>query len=111
MTLFNFTIGNYRSIAGKKILSLEPAVITDFPQNVIQKSNHKWLSSAVIYGANASGKSNLLHAMSIMKQIIVDSFDKRSVNELPYDPFLLSTTTPQEPTFYEIEFLVENIKF
>jgi uncharacterized protein len=111
MILFNFTIGNYRSIAGKKTLSLEPAIITDFPQNVIQKSNYKWLSSTVIYGANASGKSNLLHAMSIMKRIVVESFDKRSVNELPYDPFLLSTTTPQEPTFYEIEFLVENIKY
>ena len=43
--------------------------------------------------------------------IFVENFDKRSVSEIPYDPFLLNTRTSNEPTFYEVVFWVENIKY
>ena len=109
--LFNFTIGNFRSFADRKTLSMEPASISDFSQNVVQKSQYKFLSSAVIYGANASGKSNLLRGMGVMRRIVVESFDKRSVSEIPYDPFLLSTDNSNEPTFYEVIFFTENVKY
>jgi len=109
--LFNFTIGNFRSFADRKTLSMEPASISDFSHNVVQKSQYKFLSSAVVYGANASGKSNLLRGMGVMKRIVVESFDKRSVSEIPYDPFLLNTDTPNEPTFYEVIFFTENVKY
>ena len=46
-----------------------------------------------------------------MKRIVVENFDKRSVSEIPYDPFLLNTRTSNEPTFYEVVFLVEKIKY
>jgi len=90
---------------------MEPASISDFSHNVVQKSQYKFLSSAVVYGANASGKSNLLRGMGVMKRIVVESFDKRSVSEIPYDPFLLNTDTPNEPTFYEVIFFTENVKY
>lgn len=109
--LFNFTIGNFRSFADRKTLSMEPASISDFSHNVVKKSQYKFLSSAVVYGANASGKSNLLRGMGVMKRIVVESFDKRSVSEIPYDPFLLNTDTPNEPTFYEVIFFTENVKY
>lgn len=109
--LFNFTIGNFRSFADRKTLSMEPASISDFSHNVVKKSQYKFLSSAVIYGANASGKSNLLRGMGVMRRIVVESFDKRSVSEIPYDPFLLNTDNPNEPTFYEVVFFTENVKY
>lgn len=109
--LFNFTIGNFRSFADRKTLSMEPAAISEHAQNVVQKSPYKFLSSAVIYGANASGKSNLLRGMGAMRKIVVESFDKRSVSEIPYDPFLLNSDTPNEPTFYEVVFFTENVKY
>ena len=90
---------------------MEPAPISDFSHNVVQKSQYKFLSSAVIYGANASGKSNWLKGMSTMKRIVVENFDKRSVSEIPHDPFLLNTDSPGEPTFYEVVFLAEHIKY
>lgn len=109
--LFNFTIGNFRSFSERKTLSMEPASISDHPQNLIKKAQYSFLSSAVIYGANASGKSNLLRGVNTMKRIVVENFDKRSVSEIPYDPFLLNTRTSNEPTFYEVVFLVEKIKY
>jgi uncharacterized protein len=109
--LLNFTIGNFRSFSNRKTLSMEPAAITDFPQNLVQKSKYKYLSSAVIYGANASGKSNLLRAMGFMKRIVVGNFDRPSVSEIPYDPFLLDTEHPDAPTFYEVVFFTENVKY
>ena len=90
---------------------MEPASISDYQENLIKKAQYRFLSSAVIYGANASGKSNLLRAMNTMKRIVVENFDKRSVSEIPYDPFLLNTRTSNEPTFYEVVFFVENIKY
>jgi uncharacterized protein len=109
--LFNFTIGNFRSFSERKTLSMEPASISDHLQNLIKKAQYSFLSSAVIYGANASGKSNLLKGVSTMKRIVVENFDKRSVSEIPYDPFLLNTRTSNEPTFYEVVFWLENIKY
>lgn len=109
--LFNFTIGNFRSFADRKTLSMEPAPISDFAHNIVQKSPYKFLSSAVIYGANASGKSNLLRGMDTMKRIVVESFDKHSVSEIPYDPFLLNIDNANEPTFYEVIFFTENVKY
>lgn len=109
--LFNFTIGNFRSFSDRKTLSMEPASISDFKENLIEKPSYNFLSSAVIYGANASGKSNLLRGMGAMKRIVVESFDKRSVSEIPYDPFLLNTDGPNEPTFYEVVFFTENVKY
>lgn len=109
--LFNFTIGNFRSFSERSTLSMEPAPISDFPENVVKQEPYRFLSSAVIYGANASGKSNLLRGMNAMKRIVVENFDKRSVSELPYDPFMLNARTSHEPSFYEVVFWVENIKY
>ncbi len=109
--LFSFTIGNYRSFSARKTLSLYPAAIKEFPQNLIRKGGHVVLSSAALYGANSSGKSNLLRGISMMKRIVLESFDQRSVTEIPYDPFLLNTANAQQPTFFEAEFWVGTIKY
>lgn len=109
--LFNFTLGNYRSFHQRKTLSMEPASISDFRQNVIHRDRYNFLSTAVIYGANSSGKSNLLRAMHTMKTIVLETFDRRSTSEIPYDPYLLSTSSETQPTFYEVEFLADNIKY
>ena len=109
--LFNFTIGNFRSFSDKKTLSMELAPITDYPKNIVKKSKYKFLSTAVVYGANSSGKSNLLAGMSVMKSIIMNSSKTNSTSSLPYDPFSLNVNTEKQPTFYEMVFLVENTKY
>ena len=67
--LIEFTVGNYLSLKEKKTLSMEAAAIKDHPGNVIHTGKYKLLRSAVIYGANSSGKSNFIKAMNKMGKL------------------------------------------
>lgn len=69
------------------------------------------VSLGVIYGANASGKSNLLRAINLLRRLVVDGVDPDS--PIPVDRFLLSGTrlSDSEPTFLEIYFIKNNEMF
>ena len=63
------------------------------------------LRSAAIYGANAAGKTNLLRALATMQSIVVDS--NRDPGSIPVTPFLFDPACRQEPSTFEIIFLVD----
>lgn len=109
--LISFTVGNFRSFWEPKTLSLVPASISDYPQNIIKKSNVDLLSSAVLYGANASGKSNFLFSMNSMKLIVEGTYSRQSTSEMPYQPFLLNLKGKEQPTFYEVSFWIDGIRY
>lgn len=110
--LLEFTIGNFLSIKTKKTLSLEATSIKEhLDTNVVKLDRFQLLRGAVIYGANAGGKSNLIKAMSTMRRIVKQSFDASSTDELGITPFLLSTETSDKPSFFEILFLIGNVKY
>lgn len=70
------------------------------------------LKSAAIYGANASGKSNLAAALTFMKWFMVNSSkDTQSTDEIDVEPFRLSAETDKEPSFFEIVFLLDGKKY
>jgi AAA15 family ATPase/GTPase len=73
------------------------------------------LKSAIIYGNNASGKSNLLEAMAFMKQIILNSFRdallENSDRTFPLEKFALNSKSEKESTFFEVLFLHNNKKY
>ena len=73
------------------------------------------LKSAVIYGNNASGKSNLLEAMEFMKQIILNSFRdallENSDRKFPLEKFALNSKTEKESTFFEVSFFNNGTKY
>ena len=61
--------------------------------------------SAVIYGANASGKSNVLKAFAFYKRFITDSFkDSQAGEAIDVENFRLNATTVDEPTSLEATF-------
>jgi len=63
------------------------------------------LRTAGIYGANASGKSNLLLALEALRYIVCSSGDLKDGDTIPcYEPYLLSNTTKDAPIEFEIEF-------
>ncbi len=110
--LLEFTIGNFLSIKTKKTLSLEATSIKEhLDTNVVKLDRFQLLRGAVIYGANAGGKSNLIKAMSTMRRIVKQSFDASSTDELGITPFLLSTETSNKPSFFEILFLIGTIRY
>ncbi len=69
--IIEFTVGNFLSFKKNKTLSLEATGITEYKESTFEAGGYKLLKSAVLYGANSSGKSNLIKAMSIMKRIII----------------------------------------
>lgn len=110
--LLEFTVGNFLSFKDKKIFSLEATNITENKQNVtIVNSDIKLLSSAVIYGANSSGKSNFVKAIKFMHSIIENSSKLNTTDELNAKPFLLSTESEKEPSFFEILFIHKKRRF
>jgi len=110
--LLEFSVGNFLSFRDKKTLSLEATSITDFQEtNVIIKDKYKLLKSAVIYGANSSGKTNLLRGLSTMRQIIISSAKQSSTETLPVIPFLLSSETLNKPSFFEALFIIQEKRY
>jgi len=86
----------------------------ELDENNVFKIHHKLslLKSAAIYGANASGKSNLVAALRFMKWFVLNSSKETQVSEaIDIEAFRLSTETEQEPSFFEIVFLLEGENF
>ena len=110
--LLEFTVGNFLSFKEKKTLSLDATSITEHAEsNVIKTERYDLLKGAVIYGANSGGKSNLIKAMSTMRRIVLHSFVSSSTKKLDITPFLLNTETEKEPSFFEVLFLINNIRY
>ena len=110
--LLEFTVGNFLSFKEKKTLSLYATAIKEFADtNVIAINNYYLLKGAVIYGANSSGKSNLIKAMSTICRLVLQSFEQSSTAELNIAPFLLNTSSEQKPSLFEVLFLLNGIRY
>jgi AAA15 family ATPase/GTPase len=110
--LIEFRVTNYRSIGEEQILSLVPAPKQkDYPRNILESGKHHFLNAVAIYGANASGKSNLLKAMATLDMMINLSAHSSSTQKLPYDPFLLREGWSKKPSSFEITFLIGETRY
>lgn len=104
--LIEFKVSNYRSIGDEQVMSFVPAPKQrDYPSNIFTRGNYKALNVIGVYGANGSGKSNLLRSMSVFDKILHLSARTSSTTRLPYDPFLLREGLENKPTKFEITFL------
>ncbi len=113
--LIEFSVENFLSFKDKVTLSMEASRDRSLPQNVIesaQGSKFDLLKTAAIYGANASGKSNLLKALSFMKDYVVNSFKEKSEgNPTGVIPFKLDEQYREKPTEFEAMFLIERVPY
>lgn len=116
--LIEFSVGNYRAYKEVVTLSLLAAPITSKnkaldEQNCFSVNDKlRLLKSAVIYGANASGKSKLLQAIGFMKRFVIGSAkDFQSTDAIPVEPFRLSTETEQLPSYFQIVFYLDGKQY
>ncbi|MFY7938912.1 MAG: AAA family ATPase [Flavobacterium sp.] len=109
--IVQFTVGNFLSFNAKQVLNLEAKGISELKTNICTLKTEKILRSMVIYGANSSGKSNLIKAMERMREVVLSSVRLNDSDELEYSPFLLSIETDSLPTFFEIIFWKESIRY
>jgi AAA15 family ATPase/GTPase len=87
--LHQFTFKNFKSFKDEMTLDLLATSIKEHPEDVVTDSfNEKVLKVAAIYGANASGKSNVIDAFNIMKHLVLYSFQNElSSNRFQPEPF------------------------
>jgi uncharacterized protein len=112
--LLEFRIENHRSIREEQVLSMEAANIGDANDprpRIIVGHDKPILPVVALYGANASGKSNVLDAIKFMIDAINDS--QRlwpPENETPHNPFLWDGFS-SKPSLYEIAFLHKQVRY
>lgn len=109
--LIRFMVNNFKSIKETLELSLVSGSNNKMG-NTMKIGKLDILPSAAIYGANASGKTNVLEAFAMMRRIVLNK-DKimQSTDCLPYDPFRLCTETETSPTVFDIVFTIGDVKY
>lgn len=116
--LIEFTVGNFRSFKEPVTLSMVAAKIKARDPNVNENNTIviddklTLLTSAAVYGANASGKSNLIRALEFMRRFVLTSANEsQSGKPIGVEPFQFSTETDAEPSFFEVVFLHDGTKY
>ena len=109
--IINFTVQNFGSIKDKQTLSFEADKSTHLEDTyIIQSGKHRILKLALIYGANASGKTTILKALNFLGSMVMNPLERKT-DELDFTPFLFDADTPNQNSFFAIEFLQNEIKY
>ena len=103
--LVNFTVKNYRSFKEERTFSMEASSIEEHEGSVIKAGNQRLLPLTIIYGANSSGKSNLIMALGVMRHVVKESVRLNESDPLLYDPFALDEISRSAPTLFEAQFI------
>ena len=116
MIIQDFSFGNFRSFKEIQTLSLTKAKLTSKKDKALEGTNtfahlkESFLKSKVLYGANASGKSNLIKALSVFLKIISQSVKDEKVLER-INSFRLSADTMEQPSFFQMIFWIDENKY
>ncbi|MFA6413058.1 MAG: ATP-binding protein [Syntrophales bacterium] len=108
--IIEFNVANYKSFKDRAVLSLVASSDNSLDDtNIINKDHRRLVKSSVIYGANASGKSNLLDAMWAMRHMVLTSSkDTQAGEDINVESFKLSTETEGNPSLFEVVFIHNN---
>lgn len=116
--LIEFTVANYRSFRDPALFSMVAANLKSKDEqldqnNVFQvEGQSSLLTTAAIYGRNASGKSNLVRALQFMRQFVLESFGStEETGSIDVEPFRLSTATTGQPSHFEIVFVADSVRY
>lgn len=110
--LIEFSVSNFRSILERQTLSMVASSDTAHRQSNVGSATDESLSclrSAVIYGPNAAGKSNLLRAVHTLQLMVhASAIALQQGQLLPINPFLFSQKSADRPSEFEIIFVAND---
>jgi len=111
--LISFSVENYRSFADEQTLSLEAVKDAAHPEHVVDCGRFSLLKTAVLYGANASGKSNLLKAFQFMAGFVKASATKMTLGDpiRGADCFRLDKARAGMPCSFDIRILLDGTEY
>ena len=106
--LIQFNFKNFKSFREEVSLDLSATKMTEFSERVVVVGGEKILPVAAIYGANASGKSNIYNAFEYMSEYVAESFkygdEEEKFEEIRPTPFLFDSTSADAESSFEVYF-------
>jgi hypothetical protein len=112
--LLRFSVANHLSLRDAHALSLTASSLKDEDAGLIPcdaAPNGKLLPAAVIYGANASGKSNVVAALRWMRDAVLRSHSEGEPGGgVPRLPFALDDAYASKPSVFELDFVLEGVR-
>ena len=114
--LIEFSVANFRSLKHRQTFSLAKSVGSELVGTNTFKTqaaqDFYLLKSAAVYGPNAGGKSNFIKAMRAMRDIVSESATSyRRGDKIPVTPFRLARETANQPTEFEVVFIVDQVRY
>ena len=113
--LLRFAVANHLSIREKQELSFAASSLRDRSDGLIDCKavpSGSVLPAIVIYGANASGKSNVVNAIAAMQGMVLWSHTQGEPGGgVPRDAFKLDSTCSQTPSRFEIDFVIDDVRY
>ena len=114
--LVEFRIKNFRSLREEQVLSLvaskDKTLQDTHTLSSGIKATPRLLCSAAIYGANASGKSNLIKALQCMRSLVVESATVIQPGQIfTVQPFRLDGHSADQPIEFEVTFILNDIRY
>ena len=100
--LIGFSVSNFRSFDTTQSISFRPSKIVRHKNHVIEAEGNKVLRSALVYGANAGGKSNLIKAVDFSRNIIINGVDSVSLGKMN---FRLSDDSYNTPATFQYQLI------
>lgn len=110
--IINFCVQNFGSIKEKQTLSFEADKSKHLEDYYIINAVNgiRLLKLGLIYGANASGKTNVLKAIDFLRSLVIEPENKKT-NDLSFHPFLFDTTISKASSILSIEFIQNDIRY
>lgn len=106
--LIRFSFKNFKSFKNENCLDMEATSLKEHEYNIAKTESGDYLKIAAIYGANASGKTNVLQAFGYMKNRVLITDDSRKNS--PAEENVFSYMINNEPISLEVEILAKNGK-
>lgn len=107
-----FKVGNFRSIKEPVVVNFTATAVSELQEtNILRAGKHSLLKSVLLYGSNASGKSNVMEAFLRYRYLILNSGMGHSTSLIPVQPFLLNKSSESAPTIFESMFVLGNKKY
>lgn len=110
--LLQFNFKNFKSFRDDTTLDLAATKITEQSNHIVRIANEKVLPVAAIFGANASGKSNVLGAFRYMTTYVLDSLDYGNESNKTKNskffrptPFLFDSKSKDAESLFEVYFI------
>ena len=107
--LIRFSFKNFKSFKNENCLDMEATSLKEHEYNVAKTENGEYLKVSAIYGANASGKTNVLQAFDYMKKRILVSDDSKKNSPIDEEN-IYSFMINNAPIALEVEILAKNNK-